>query len=43
MSLDEIEKFQEENLLLKEQIEKRAGKTVEQLYAERVAASYLLS
>src|SRR4030042_5470296 len=31
----EIEKYQEENLLLKKQIEERTGKTVEQLYAER--------
>jgi len=32
---DEMEKYQKENLLLKEQIEERTGKTVEQLYAER--------
>ncbi len=32
---NEIEKYQEENLLFKEQIEERSGKTVEQLYAER--------
>jgi len=31
----EIEKYQEENLLLKKQIEERTGKTAEQLYAER--------
>ena len=31
----EIEKYQEENLALKRQIEERTGKTVEQLYAER--------
>jgi hypothetical protein len=31
----EIGKYQEENLLLKRQIEERTGKTVEQLYAER--------
>ena len=31
----EILKYQEENLLLKKQIEERTGKTVEQLYAER--------
>ena len=31
----EIKKYQEENLLLKKQIEERTGKTVEQLYAER--------
>ncbi len=35
ISPDEIEKYQEENLLLKEQIEQQTGKTVEQLYAER--------
>ena len=35
MSPDEIEKYQKENLLLKEQIEERTGKTVKQLYAER--------
>jgi len=35
ISPDEIEKYQEENLLLKEQIEERTGKTVEQLYAVR--------
>ena len=35
ISPDEIEKYQKENLLLKEQIEERTGKTVEQLYAER--------
>ena len=34
-SPDELEKYQEENLVLKEQIEKRTGKTVEQLYHER--------
>jgi hypothetical protein len=31
----EILKYQEDNLLLKRQIEERTGKTVEQLYAER--------
>jgi hypothetical protein len=31
----EIEKFREENLLLKKQIEDRTGKTVDQLYEER--------
>jgi hypothetical protein len=31
----EIEQYQEENLLLKRQIEERTGRTVEQLYAER--------
>ncbi len=31
----EIEKYQEENLLLKRQIEERTGKSVKQLYAER--------
>ncbi len=31
----EIAKYQEENLLLKKQIEERTGKSVEQLYAER--------
>jgi hypothetical protein len=31
----EIRKYQEENLVLKKQIEERTGKTVEQLYAER--------
>ncbi len=31
----EVEKYAEENLLLKRQIEQRTGKTVEQLYAER--------
>ena len=31
----EMGKYQEENLLLKKQIEKQTGKTVEQLYAER--------
>ena len=31
----EILKYQDENLLLKRQIEERTGKTVEQLYAER--------
>ncbi len=31
----ELLKYQEENLLLKRQIEERTGKTVEQLYAER--------
>ena len=31
----EIGKYQEENLILKKQIEERTGKTVEQLYAER--------
>jgi hypothetical protein len=31
----EIEKYQEENLLLKKQIEERTGKTVAQLYDER--------
>ena len=31
----EIEKYQEENLRLKQQIEERTGKTAEQLYAER--------
>jgi hypothetical protein len=35
ISPDELEKYQEENLFLKEQIEERTGKTVEQLYAER--------
>ena len=30
-----MEKYQEENALLKKQIEERTGKTVEQLYAER--------
>jgi hypothetical protein len=35
ISTDDIEKYQEENLLLKEQIEEQTGKTVEQLYAER--------
>jgi hypothetical protein len=30
-----MEKYQEENLLLKKQIEERNGKTSEQLYAER--------
>ena len=34
-STAEIEKYREENLLLKKQIEERTGKTVEQLYAER--------
>jgi hypothetical protein len=34
-STAEIEKYQEENALLKKQIEERTGKTVEQLYAER--------
>jgi len=33
---DEFEKYQEENLRFKEQIEERTGKTVEQLYAERL-------
>jgi len=32
----EIAKYRKENLLLKKQIEDRTGKTVEQLYAERV-------
>jgi len=31
----EFKKYQKENLLLKKQIEERAGKTVEELYAER--------
>ena len=31
----EIEKYREENLLVKKQIEERTGKTVEQLYEER--------
>ena len=31
----ELLKYQNENLLLKKQIEERTGKTVEQLYAER--------
>ena len=35
ISKDEIEKYHEENLRLKEQIEERTGKTAEQLYAER--------
>jgi hypothetical protein len=35
ISRAEIEKYQEENTLLKKQIEERTGKTVEQLYAER--------
>ena len=35
ISKDEMEKYHEENLRLKEQIEERTGKTVEQLYAER--------
>lgn len=35
ISQDENKKYQEENLLIKEQIEKQSGKTVEQLYAER--------
>jgi hypothetical protein len=34
-SATEIKKYQEENLLLKKQIEERSGKTIEQLYAER--------
>jgi hypothetical protein len=34
-SRTEIKKYQEENLLLKKQIEERTGKTVEQLYTER--------
>ena len=34
-SRTEIKKYREENLLLKNQIEERTGKTVEQLYAER--------
>jgi hypothetical protein len=34
-SKTEIKKYQEENLLLKKQIEERTGKTIEQLYAER--------
>ena len=36
ISPEELEKYQEENLLLKERIEEQTGKTVEQLYAERV-------
>lgn len=36
ISPDDMEKYQEENLRLKEQIEERTGKSVEQLYAERV-------
>ena len=35
ISAAELEKYQEENLLLKNQIEERTGKTVGQLYAER--------
>jgi hypothetical protein len=31
----DVEDFQQENLLLKQQIEERTGKTVEELYAER--------
>jgi hypothetical protein len=31
----EIEKYQQENLILKKQIEEKAGKTIEQLYDER--------
>jgi hypothetical protein len=34
-SRTEIAKYRKENLLLKKEIEERAGKTVEQLYAER--------
>ena len=34
-SLSETEKYQQENLALKKQIEERTGKTVEQLYDER--------
>jgi hypothetical protein len=34
-SRTEIAKYRKENLLLKKEIEKRTGKTVEQLYAER--------
>jgi hypothetical protein len=34
-SATEIKKYQEENLLLKKQIEERSVKTIEQLYAER--------
>jgi hypothetical protein len=34
-SIAEIGKYQEENALLKKQIEERTGRTVEQLYAER--------
>jgi len=34
-SQTEIEKYREENLLLKRQIEERTGKTVDQLYTER--------
>ncbi len=36
-SLSEIEKYQQENQVIKKQIEERAGKTIEQLYAERNA------
>jgi hypothetical protein len=35
ISRAEMEKYQEENALLKKQIEERTGKTVEQLYSER--------
>jgi hypothetical protein len=35
ISETEISKYREENLILKNQIEERTGKTVEQLYAER--------
>lgn len=35
ISPEEIKKYQEENLRLKEQIEERTGKTVEEFYAER--------
>jgi hypothetical protein len=35
ISRAEMEKYQEENAILKKQIEERTGKTVEQLYAER--------
>ena len=34
-SRTEIAKYRKENLLLKNEIEERTGKTVEQLYAER--------
>ena len=35
MSPDEIEKYQKENLLLKEQIEERTGKTVKRKKSQR--------
>jgi hypothetical protein len=35
ISTNKIEQYQEENVLLKKQIEERTGKTVEQLYAQR--------